>query len=116
MSEDGPLASFLKKTARSAGRRYAEIRHSYEEGRESSEQGGAEAGEARDPTPEPEPRPDLSYLPRNEDGDARVVCRRYAEKRAVGVDEAGRPACFDPDHPDCKGCVEDVRDGVVETW
>jgi hypothetical protein len=117
MPEDGRLASLLKRTARTAGRRYAEIRHSYEEGRESSEGNeNSDAAEPRDPTPEPEPRPDLSYLPRNEDGDARIVCRRYAEKRAVAVDEAGRPECFDPDHPDCQGCVEDVRDGVVETW
>lgn len=116
MPEDGRFASFLKRTARNAGRRYAEIRQSYREGQESAEQGNGEPSAARDPTPEPEPRPDLSYLPRDDDGDARIVCRRYAEKRAVAVDEAGRPACFDADHPDCKGCVEDVRDGAVETW
>jgi hypothetical protein len=116
MPEDGRLASFLKRTARNAGRRYAEIRHSYREGRESSERAEDTPGGARDPTPEPEPRPDLSYLPRDADGNVRLVCRRYAEKRAVAVDEAGRPECFDADHPDCQGCVEDVRDAAVETW
>ncbi len=46
----------------------------------------------------------------------KLVCRRHAERRAVAVDGEGRPACFDPDHPDCQGCVEDIREGMVETW
>jgi hypothetical protein len=87
---------FVQQTARSAGRRYAEMRRAYREGRESS--------------------PAVADLPTDEEGNARIVCRRYAERRAVAVDDAGRPSCFDPDHPDCQGCVEDVREGVVETW
>ena len=77
---------------RSAGRQLAEVREAYETGRRTAQ------------------------LPRDEDGNVRIVCRRYAEKRAVDLDEAGRPDCFDPDHPDCRGCAEDVREGVVETW
>lgn len=46
----------------------------------------------------------------------RIVCRRYAEKRAVTLDEEGCPACFDADHPDCEGCVEDLYAGTIETW
>ena len=55
-------------------------------------------------------------LPTDEDGRARIVCRRHAEKRAVSVDERGVPACFDAEHPDCRGCVEDIREGRIETW
>ena len=55
-------------------------------------------------------------LPFDEDGRARVVCRRYAERRAVVVDASGRPDCFEAGHPDCEGGAEDVREGVVETW
>lgn len=55
-------------------------------------------------------------LPTNEDGRARIVCRRYAEKRAVSIDAERRPDCYDPDHPDCRGCVEDIRNGRIETW
>jgi hypothetical protein len=58
----------------------------------------------------------VSELPADDEGRARIVCRRHAERRAVSLDDAARPECFDPDHQDCRGCVEDVRDGVVETW
>lgn len=58
----------------------------------------------------------LANLPTDEEGRARIVCRRYAEKRAVSLDEDARPACYDPDHPDCQGCVEDIEDGRIETW
>lgn len=98
MSEDGRFARLLKTTFREAGRRYEETRRAYRDGR----------GEGADDP--------ASDLPRDEEGRVRIVCRRYAEKRSVGLDEAGRPACFDADHPDCQGCAEDVRDGVVETW
>lgn len=121
MPDDGRLADLLKKTARNAGRRYEEIRRSYREGQESTGSTATESAGTGSMTTDTDvtdgrPDPDLSYLPRNENGDARIVCRRYAEKRAVAVDDAGRPACFDADHPDCQGCVEDVRDGRVETW
>ncbi|MFC6990172.1 hypothetical protein ACFQJD_18395 [Haloplanus sp. GCM10025708] len=87
---------FVQRTARSAGRRFAELRRTYHEGRDSA--------------------PAVADLPTDEEGRARIVCRRHAERRAVEVDDAGRPSCFDPDHPDCRGCVEDIREGVVETW
>lgn len=105
MADDGPIAGMLKRAARRAGRRYGEIRSSYRDGREAGDPEHPAAVDA-----------DLSYLPRDEDGRAKLVCRRHAEKRSVAVDDAGRPSCFDPDHPDCRGCVEDVRDGQVETW
>jgi ribosomal protein S6--L-glutamate ligase len=52
---------------------------------------------------------DRSYLLQEYLPDAR-------DYRAVIVDGEGRPACFDADHPDCRGCAEDVREGIVETW
>lgn len=58
----------------------------------------------------------LADLPTDDEGRARIVCRRHAEKRAVSVDPECRPACFDPEHPDCRGCVEDIRDDRIETW
>ena len=88
MSEDDE--GFVGRLARTAGRRYAETVAAYRDGR-------------REP-------------PRDAAGRVRIVCRRYAEKRAVALDEEGRPACFDADHPACEGCVEDLRDGQIETW
>lgn len=58
----------------------------------------------------------LADLPTDDEGRARIVCRRHAEKRAVSLDEQARPACYDPDHQDCRGCVEDIREGRIETW
>jgi hypothetical protein len=95
---DERFERFVRDTFRNAGRRYAEARRAYREGRDGED--GAERFD----------------LPTDEEGRARLVCRRHAEKRAVAVDGEGRPACFDPDHADCQGCAEDVRDGVVETW
>ena len=88
---------FVRRTLRDAGRQYAEARREYGAGR--SESSGEQFG-----------------LSTDERGRARLVCRRHAERRAVAVDDEGRPACFDSDHPDCRGCAEDVREGVVETW
>ncbi|MFB6077642.1 MAG: hypothetical protein ABEJ80_01525 [Halarchaeum sp.] len=85
--EDAGLAARL---ARRAGRQYAATVAAYREGR-------------ADP-------------PRDDDGRLRIICRRHAEKRAVALDGDGRPACFDADHPACEGCLEDVREGRVETW
>jgi hypothetical protein len=81
----------LRRAFRSAGRQVSEARRAYREGRGFD-------------------------LPADEQGRARIVCRRHAERRAVAVDSEGRPACFDGDHPACRGCAEDVRDGSVETW
>lgn len=94
-SEDDRFARFVRTTFRRAGRRYAEAKRAYREGRDWSTTFG---------------------LPTDDEGRARVVCRRYAERRSVRVDSQGRPACFEPDHLDCEGCAEDVREGVVETW
>lgn len=99
MTDEGRFGRFLRSKLRDAGRRYAETRHAYREGRET-------IGDASAPVD----------LPRDEGGRARIVCRRHAEKRAVSLDDDGRPACFDGDHPDCQGCAEDVWDGTVETW
>jgi len=89
---DDRLERFVRTTFRSAGRRYAEARKAYREGRDASD------------------------LPRDDEGRVRLVCRREAERRAVALDAESRPACYEAGHPDCEGCVEDVREGVVETW
>lgn len=91
---DDRLESFLRAKLRSAGRQYADAKRAYRDARQSA----------------------LADLPTDEEGRARIVCRRYVERRAVSLDAKARPDCFDPDHPDCRGCVEDVRDGRVETW
>lgn len=92
--DDGRLRRFLRSKLRSAGRQYEEARRAY---------GAGKAAAAAD-------------LPRDDDGNAHIVCRRYAERRTVELDQAARPTCFDPDHQDCQGCVEDIRDGRIETW
>jgi hypothetical protein len=89
---DDRLERFIRSTLRSAGRTFAESREAYREGRRASD------------------------LPEDDDGRVRIVCRRHAERRAIRLDGQGRPVCFDPDHPDCRGCVEDIRDGRIETW
>ncbi|AUV80416.1 hypothetical protein C2R22_01050 [Salinigranum rubrum] len=92
---DDRFERFVRTTFRRAGRRYAEAKRAYQEGHDWSTTFG---------------------LPTDDEGRARLVCRRHAERRAVRVDREGRPACFEPEHPDCEGCAEDVREGVVETW
>lgn len=57
-----------------------------------------------------------SALPEDEEGRVKLVCRRHAERRAVPLDDVGRPSCYEKGHPDCEGCLEDVRDGTVETF
>lgn len=86
------IAARLRRALRDAGRTAAESRRAYHEGRAAGS------------------------LPEDDEGRARIVCRRHAERRAVAVDAEGRPACFDVGHPDCEGCVEDVREEAVETW
>jgi hypothetical protein len=87
------LTRFLRTKLRGAGRQYEEARRAFDEARTGA----------------------LADLPTDEDGRARVVCRRYAERRAVALDGEGRPACYEA-HPDCDGCVEDIREGSIETW
>lgn len=83
---------FIRSTLQNAGRQVTEAKESYREGKTTAQ------------------------LPRDDKGRVRLVCRRYAERRAVRLDSEGRPACFDADHPDCRGCAEDVQEGIVETW
>lgn len=94
MAEEDRLRRFVATTVRSAGRQLAEAKRAYSDAKRAA----------------------LADLPQDERGRAKLVCRRAAEKRAIHLDAAGRPACFDPDHQDCRGCLEDVRDGIVETW
>jgi hypothetical protein len=88
------LERLLRTKLHSVGRQFEEARRAYSDAKAAT----------------------LADLPTDDEGRAKLVCRRYAEKRAVSIDREGRPACFDPDHRDCKGCLEDVRDGRVETW
>ena len=95
MAEDGQrLPRFLRSGLASAGRQLAEARRAYENAKHAAR----------------------ADLPQSEDGEARLVCRRFAERRTVEIDGEGRPECFDAEHPDCRGCVEDVRSGTIETW
>jgi len=91
---DDRIERVLKQKLRSAGRQVSEAKRAYRRARRAAR----------------------ADLPTDEDGRARLVCRRYAERRAVAVDDEGRPACFDPASQDCRGCVEDIREGTVETW
>jgi hypothetical protein len=84
----------VQQRLRAAGRQYADAKRAYE---------GAKAAALRG-------------LPTDEEGRAKIVCRRHAERRAVGIDAAGRPACYDADHLDCQGCIEDVHENRIETW
>lgn len=94
MAEESRLQRFLESTLRSAGRQAARAREEYRASRAAARWG----------------------VPTDENGGARLVCRRHAEQRAVAVGLEGRPECFDADHPDCRGCAEDLRDGRIETW
>ncbi|ADQ68421.1 hypothetical protein GL213_14280 [Halogeometricum borinquense] len=91
---DERLERFVREKFRSAGRQYARAKQAYDDGRREFD----------------------ADLPRDEDGNVRLVCRRHAERRAVSVAATGHPACFEAGHPDCEGCAEDVLSGVVETW
>ena len=99
---DDRLERVIRQQLRKAGKQFEEAKRAYADGRDDPE-GNNEGTERYD-------------LPTDEEGHARIVCRRHAERRAVPVDAEGRPACFEADHPDCEGCAEDVREGFVETW
>ena len=93
MSDGDPdrLHRFVRTRLQNAGRQYEEARQAFIEARREA-------------------------LEDETERTARIVCRRYAERRVVGIDRTGRPSCFEPDHHDCEGCVEDVRAGRIETW
>jgi hypothetical protein len=95
MSDSDRLTRFLRRQVHNAGRQYEEARTAFLEARRDAADGASDDGDL--PT-------------------ARIVCRRHAEQRVVGVDAKGRPSCFEAGHPDCEGCAEDVRTGRVETW
>jgi hypothetical protein len=88
------LERLLRTKLHAAGRQYEEAKRAYSDAKTATR----------------------ADLPTDEAGHAKIVCRRYAEKRAVSLDEAARPECYDPEHRDCRGCVEDIRDGRIETW
>jgi hypothetical protein len=94
MTDSDRLSRFLRTKLRSVGRQYEQAKLSYGSARASA----------------------LADLPTDDEGRARIVCRRFAEQREVHLDSEARPACFDADHPDCQGCLEDIRDGRIETW
>ena len=99
---DDRLERVIRGQLRKAGRQFEAAKQAYEEGRTDTTDAN-EAAERYDP-------------PTDEAGRAQIVCRRYAERRTVEVDKAGRPACFEAAHADCEGCAADVRAGRVETW
>jgi hypothetical protein len=88
MTDSDRVGRFLRTTLRNVGRQYEEARRAFVDARDEAAPGDT----------------------------ARIVCRRYAERRVVTVDDDGRPSCFEDGHPDCEGCAEDIRAGVVETW
>jgi len=94
MTDSDRLSRFLRTKLRGAGRQYEQAREAFREARQEA----------------------LSDLPTDERGRVRIVCRRYAEQRAVRLDGNARPRCYDAGHPDCEGCVEDLRDRCIETW
>ena len=91
MGDSDRVGRFLRTQFQSAGKQYEEARRAFIEARR----------EAVDDDDHP---------------NARIVCRRYAERRVVGVGSEGRPSCFETGHPDCEGCAEDIRAGQIETW
>jgi hypothetical protein len=88
------LSRFLRAKLRAAGEQYGEAAEAYRRAKNAA----------------------AVDLPVDDDGRAKLVCRRHAERRAVAVNTEGRPSCYDAGHPDCEGCVEDIEDGYVETW
>lgn len=94
MTDPDRLSRFVRTKLRGAGRQYEEARKAFRGARQGT----------------------LADLPLDEAGQARIVCRRHAERRAVHVDDEGRPECYEDGHPDCDGCVEDIADASIETW
>ncbi|WP_049928574.1 DUF7091 family protein [Halopiger goleimassiliensis] len=103
MSDQRRLERFVRSTLRGAGESYEQLRGSADGQLEEAREAYRAAKHARS-------------LPTDENDRAKIVCRRYAERRAVRLDDKYRPACFEADHPDCEGCLEDTYDGRIETW
>lgn len=85
------LGRLARRAARSVGRQLAEARREFQTARTESS------------------------LPSDDAGRVKLVCRRYAEQRAVHLED-GVPECYESGHPACEGCAEDVQAGSVETW
>ncbi|MEY7850419.1 hypothetical protein AB7C87_14625 [Natrarchaeobius sp. A-rgal3] len=103
MADRRRLERFLRSKLQEAGEGYGKLRGSTDDQLEEAREAYRVAKHARS-------------LPSDEEGRAKIVCRRYAERRAAKLDEQYRPACYEEGHPDCEGCVEDVRSGRIETW
>ncbi len=103
MADRDRLERILRANIERAGSQYAELRQSAEGQLEEAREAYRVARNAR-------------QLPTDEAGRAKIVCRRYTERRATKLDDEFRPACYEADHPDCEGCVEDIHDGRIETW
>ncbi len=97
------LERFLRSKLQEAGEEYEQLRESTDEQLAEAREAYRIAKNAR-------------QLPADDEGRVRLVCRRYAERRAAALDEQYRPACYEAEHPDCEGCAEDVREGRIETW
>ena len=95
---DERLEAFLREHLRAAGRNVERTRAAFSEGKVGGDDDA------------------IAALPTDDVGRAQLVCRRHAVKRAATIDSEGRPACFDADHLDCRGCVEDIEAGRIETW
>lgn len=92
MSDDDQLRRLLDRAARKTGEQLGEATAAYRRAKHAA------------------------TLPTDEDGDRRLVCRRYAERRAVSFDARARPVCYEPGHTDCEGCIEDIEAGYIEPW
>lgn len=94
MTSSDRLSRFVRTKFRDAGKQYEEARRAFRLARVAAH----------------------SELPTDEEGRVKIVCRRYAERRPVHLDAESRPTCFEEGHTDCEGCLEDIREGRVETW
>lgn len=103
MADRRRLERLLRTTLQEAGQQFEELRRSTDRQLDDARAAYVSAK-------------NVSGLPTDEEGRAKIVCRRYAERRAALLDEECRPACYESGHPDCEGCVEDVREGRIETW
>lgn len=103
MEDRRRLERFLRGKLEDAGRQYEQVRASTR----------VQLSEARTAY---EMAKHAHSIPTDNEDRSRIVCRRYAERRAVTLDEEFRPACYEANHPDCEGCVEDIRFGRIETW
>lgn len=94
MSDPHRLRQLLNTTLQSAGRQFEEAKVAYANAKSATK----------------------VEVPTDQSGRAKIVCRRYAEKRAVRLDNDAKPVCHDAEHRACQGCVEDIQTNCIETW